>query len=64
MEFKLTIALGNDALQTGTDLATALENVARKLREEYGCEKPRHFDSRNVRDSNGNTVGRWSLDSE
>lgn len=50
-EFTLSITLGNAAMQTGHDIARALEQAAEKLRDG-------HLSS-NVRDENGNTVGSW-----
>lgn len=52
MTFKLTIRLGNDAMQTREDVAEALVRVAEKLRA--GLE------TTTIRDLNGNTVGEWS----
>ncbi len=52
--FTVSIEFGNDAMQTGTDVADALDDIARKLRGGY--------ESGSVRDINGNTVGSWQLD--
>ena len=64
MQFTLTITLGNDAMQSGEDLAAALHSVADKLAA-LGADPIEDLDdydaSGRVRDENGNTVGRWSL---
>lgn len=61
MKFKLEIELGNDAMQSGRDVADALNNVAFQLQdvtmrlEEMGGM---------VVDENGNTVGAWQVEEE
>lgn len=57
MDFKLTIKLGNAAMQTPDDVAEALRKLAAKMdhTEFSGLE----FGS--IRDVNGNTVGSWEL---
>ena len=52
--FDLHIDLGNDAMQTGEDVAEALRRIATKL-ERSGHE------SGLVMDLNGNKVGTWEL---
>jgi hypothetical protein len=52
-QFTLTIELGNDAMQSGEDVANALVEIAADLR--VGQESGR------IRDYNGNTVGSWEL---
>jgi hypothetical protein len=52
-KFTLNIELGNEAMQTGEDVARALRAVAKKL--DGGA------DSGRVQDENGNTVGEWDL---
>jgi hypothetical protein len=55
MTFKLTIALGNEAMRTGPDVAAALRDVAYKLDHEQPVwEFPIH-------DANGNRVGSYKL---
>jgi hypothetical protein len=51
--FTLTIKLGNDAMQTGDDIADALMAVASKVRS--GHEQGR------IQDENGNTVGEFGV---
>lgn len=51
--FGLHIDLGNEAMQTGDDVADALEQVARKLR--------RGAESGAIMDRNGNRVGIFNL---
>jgi hypothetical protein len=62
MTFTLTIELGNEAMQTGTDLARALREVAVRLER-----RPERFtegleDAGRIQDENGNTVGGWHVD--
>lgn len=54
-KFKLHIKLGNDAMSTKDDVANALRELADKL-DRTGD------DSGNIRDYNGNTVGKWEID--
>lgn len=49
--FTVEIELGNDAMQTGADVAAALREIADKL--DAG------IDAGIVRDANGNEVGRF-----
>jgi hypothetical protein len=51
--FTLTIEMGNAAMDTREDLASALEKVAEKLRNGR--------DGGSVVDENGNTVGTFEL---
>jgi hypothetical protein len=55
--FNLTIALGNDAMQNGDDIAEALRHTASRV-EAGGLET---LQSGPVRDLNGNTVGSWEV---
>jgi len=52
-QFKIWITLGNEAMQTGDDIARALRDVAAKLEggEIEGT----------IRDENGNKVGTFKL---
>ena len=54
--FELTIELGNEAMQNTSDVATALERVAMRLR--HGDTDGR------IMDFNGNKVGRFTFDFE
>lgn len=49
-QFKLTIRLGNDAMQAGPDVAQALREVADRIENDLEARG-------NIRDLNGNTVG-------
>jgi sulfur carrier protein ThiS len=51
--FQLQIKLGNEAMQTASDVADALRRVAERL-DERGFDAPSI-----VRDANGNLVGAW-----
>ena len=55
--FTLEIKLGNEAMQTGADIAELLRRLA-GLVEDYG---PSNVAAGNLRDVNGNSVGSWSL---
>ena len=52
--FRLSITLGNDAMQTPMDIAAALRDIADAL--DY-TER----DSGTIFDYNGNSVGRWEI---
>ena len=52
-KFTLSITLGNDAMRTPADIATALHRVARILETSDGETRG------TIRDANGNTVGSW-----
>ncbi len=56
-QFVLKITLGNDAMQTGYDIAGALKNTARTL-ELFPQEM---HEGHIIRDINGNTVGLWRV---
>ena len=58
---EITIRLGNAEMQTGENIADALETIAARLREFYGSDDLRewHNLSGGVLDLNGNHVGRW-----
>jgi len=64
MKFTLSVTLGNEAMQSGEDIAQALRSVADKL-EALGGDPIEDMDdydrSGRIADGNGNTVGRWSL---
>lgn len=53
MAFTTTIQLGNAAMYSGSDVATALREVATRLDNGDSCGV--------VMDENGNTVGQWML---
>lgn len=64
MVFTLKIELGNDAMQTGEDVALALEQVALNLTRRIGSlnlerDKREHNVPGLIKDANGNTVGKW-----
>jgi hypothetical protein len=56
--FTLTIALGNDAMQTAEDVASALRATADYIEGTGGWG---HIDAGSVRDLNGNPVGEWEV---
>ena len=53
MKLQLSIDMGNDAMQDGTDLATALRREAARLED--------GFSSGYITDANGNQVGHWEI---
>jgi hypothetical protein len=63
MKFKLTIELGDDAMQTGRDVASALRDVAEKLAmidgELKGADS--YDKAGRISDINGNIVGNWKV---
>ena len=60
MRFTLEIELGNDAMQTGQDVAGALRKEAQRLAE--FCKKDLRPGAEGlIRDVNGNTVGKWQV---
>lgn len=61
-KFQLTINLGNDAMQTGTDVAGALRAVAKRLEDNHGEFIFEDDDHGFCRDVNGNTVGKWTVE--
>jgi hypothetical protein len=59
--FKIEIRLGNDAMQTGDDVARALRKIAQRLAT-WVDGKPTDTDHGAVMDDNGNKVGIWRFD--
>lgn len=53
MKFTLEITMGNDAMRTPEDIATALGDVASRVQAGYG--------NGNIRDLNGNAVGTYEI---
>ncbi len=61
-QFKLSITLGNDTMQTGPDLAAALMIVASKLDGQVELKSDVLPDTRGIiRDLDGNTVGLFEV---
>ena len=61
MKFTLEIELGNDAMQTPADVRETLMDIAALKGTlahltKFGC-----FDAGNIRDVNGNIVGKWEV---
>ncbi len=57
--FKIEIDLGNEEMQSGEDIAAALEKVASQVRAH---KRPEPFHSLRIHDRNGNTVGGWNIE--
>jgi hypothetical protein len=55
--FTLTIDLGGDAMQTGSDVARALHKLAVRLDNTVS-------DAGSIMDDNGNTAGAWSFEND
>lgn len=65
MKLKIEIEIGNEAMQTGTDLARAVKRVAKSIDNIFeGGEPISHglLGSSTVRDDNGNRVGGWTIE--
>lgn len=58
-QFTVTIELGNDAMQTGRDIANALEELSQRLLTYAG--PIRGTDDGVIADENGNTIGKWEI---
>jgi hypothetical protein len=58
--FTLQIELGNDAMSTANDVANALYALAGRMAGDDSSLSG----AGSVRDDNGNTVGRWSIDTD
>ena len=61
MKFRLTIKLGNDAMQSADDIAAALVRTAARVARRGEAIQG---DSGVIMDDNGNRVGTWELDAE
>jgi hypothetical protein len=62
MKFSLSIELGNEAMQSGFDVAGALEALTfylRDLSEHSDTLEPQ--DGAFIHDTNGNRVGWWAI---
>lgn len=57
--FVLKIKLGNDAMQTGEDVARALREVAEWIDDDTPFDQPE--DGKTIFDVFGNTVGNWHV---
>ena len=64
MELKLTIRTGNDTMQSGEDLADALERAARHVRYLGPEPLPEPVSSQVIRDINGQRVGTWHIEED
>jgi hypothetical protein len=59
MRFTLEIELGNDAMQTGYNVARAMREASNHVAELVKKDLP-GAEGR-IRDVNGNTVGKWQV---
>ena len=65
MKLTIEIEIGNEAMQTGADLARAVKGVAKSIDNIFeGGEPISHslIAGSNIRDENGNRVGGWTID--
>lgn len=62
MRFVLTLELGNDAMQTASDIARALRETASKLVQGGYDNVANVGDAGPIRDDNGNRVGGWHVE--
>lgn len=62
--FKLTVRLGNEAMQSAGDIADVLRRAADSVESCADDIERGSSVSSNVRDANGNTVGGWSVGQE
>ena len=62
MELKLKIRTGNDAMQSGEQLAAALERAAAHVRYLGAEPLTEGISAQRVLDHNGNTVGFWWIE--
>lgn len=62
-EFNLSIRLGNDAMQTGRDVAEALRKAADRVESTHDDVNLDDWNglSGGIRDLNGASVGRWEV---
>lgn len=63
-QFCLRINLGNDAMQTGSDVANALRDIADFIQNNGNMEsytRANGYPGKYVNDINGNTVGFWDV---
>lgn len=60
MDFKLTLRLGNAAMQTGEDVANVLERAATYIADYYAGELEDGA-GMSLLDQNGNNVGAWEV---
>lgn len=65
LKFFLEIELGDDAMQTNEDVASALRDTANYIGGigvyEEGEQIRWHLDAGHITDVNGNTVGEWEV---
>lgn len=65
MKFVLQIELGNDAMQTPSDVARKIREVGSSIDNHPAASNKNHPPfSGTIRDENGNFVGTWSFNDE
>ena len=58
--FRLTISLGNAAMESMGDVSRALAELAERLTEKWDADEYAPA-AGTIRDTNGNTVGTWTF---
>ena len=58
-QFTLSIKLGNESMQTGSDIAESLRTIADKIQDNGNMID--FSGSKRIVDLNGNVVGIWSV---
>jgi hypothetical protein len=59
--FKMEVELGNEAMQSGLDVAHALVRTAGRIDRAVGRDPLASGEQGVVMDANGNTVGSWEV---
>lgn len=68
MKIVVEIQIGSDAMQTGEDVALALDSVSEVLTDEFGAAPltnyylDRYIKTKVIKDTNGKTVGEWRVE--
>lgn len=63
MRFTLEITLGNDAMLAYSDITDVLQTTVMRIKAGASLmnAEPTNTDGGKIRDSNGNTVGKWEV---
>ncbi len=59
MKITITIEKGNEAVRTGSDMVTLVNNITLRIYDAVATERD---DSGKILDLNGNTVGKWEVE--
>jgi hypothetical protein len=64
-QFVLKINLGNEAMQTGSDVSQALRSIADFIQDNGNMEsysRDNGYPGKYVKDVNGNSIGFWTVE--